>query len=118
MISKVLTGATGSLGVHILELLRSSDHVQQIICLIRASDYKEARERVSKSLARRNKSALAILKERIICVPTDFLRSDLGLTPQLLEYIQQKATHIIHVSIHDTRDFYIKSKLPHRLHGQ
>ena len=78
--------------------MRRNDKVHQIICLVRASCHKDARLRVSKSLVKRNKPALTSSKGRIICVPSDFSSSGLGITPELREYIQEKATHIIHAA--------------------
>ena len=54
----VLTGATGALGAHILDQLRSSSRVSKIHCLVRAASPTAATERVSKSLLARNKAPL------------------------------------------------------------
>ncbi|ENH72347.1 Linear gramicidin synthase subunit D [Fusarium oxysporum f. sp. cubense race 1] len=51
---QVLTGATGSLGAHLLAKLALSSSVQAVYCLIRASSNANAQERVEKSLEERN----------------------------------------------------------------
>ena len=55
----LLTGATGALGAHILDQLRSSPHISKIHCLVRAASLTAAKERVSKSLLARNKTPLS-----------------------------------------------------------
>ncbi|KAF5367566.1 hypothetical protein D9758_003797 [Tetrapyrgos nigripes] len=46
----VLTGATGSLGAHILHQLVSSSDVRKVICLSRAASHAESKDRVKESL--------------------------------------------------------------------
>ncbi|KIK50782.1 hypothetical protein GYMLUDRAFT_51012 [Collybiopsis luxurians FD-317 M1] len=49
----VLTGATGSLGAHILHQLTKSPSVRKVVCLSRAKSHAESRERVKESLKMR-----------------------------------------------------------------
>ncbi|KAJ4473884.1 L-aminoadipate-semialdehyde dehydrogenase [Lentinula aciculospora] len=46
----ILTGATGSLGAHILHQLIQAPSVHKVICLSRARSHEESRERVKESL--------------------------------------------------------------------
>ncbi|KAL8718586.1 MAG: hypothetical protein Q9181_008180, partial [Wetmoreana brouardii] len=55
----LLTGATGALGAHILQLLRSTSTITHITCLVRAASTLAAHERVSKSLIARGKPGLS-----------------------------------------------------------
>ncbi|EEB87839.1 hypothetical protein MPER_14648, partial [Moniliophthora perniciosa FA553] len=55
----LLTGATGSLGAHILHQLASSP-IRKVICLSRATSHAESRHRVKHSL-----------KQRMLPVPED-----------------------------------------------
>lgn len=55
----MLTGATGSLGAHLLEQLLNLDSVDRVICLVRASSDKEALQRVDESLAQRRLTGLS-----------------------------------------------------------
>jgi len=77
----ILTGATGALGAHILDQLRTSPHVSQIHCLVRAASLTAARERVSKSLIIRNKAPLDDVKSssKIECHPCKLSDPHLGL---------------------------------------
>lgn len=50
---EVLTGATGSLGAHLLQQLLDRDDVATVVCLTRGKDHGEARARVSESLLTR-----------------------------------------------------------------
>ncbi|KAJ7885729.1 male sterility protein-domain-containing protein [Mycena olivaceomarginata] len=49
----VLTGATGSLGAHILYQLVSSSNVRKVICLSRAKSHEESVQRVAESMKAR-----------------------------------------------------------------
>jgi thioester reductase-like protein len=55
----VLTGATGSLGAHLLDQLLSRKDVTKVICLVRAKDDKDAMQRVEDSLKQRELSGVA-----------------------------------------------------------
>ncbi|KAJ8082482.1 putative NRPS-like protein biosynthetic cluster [Marasmius tenuissimus] len=91
----VLTGATGSLGAHILHNLLVSSAVRKVICLSRASSHEQSRERVRESL-----------KLRRLPVPEeerwDSYAADpntekyLGLTETEYESIRKEVTDVIH----------------------
>ncbi|KAJ7823346.1 hypothetical protein B0H14DRAFT_3146090 [Mycena olivaceomarginata] len=49
----VLTGATGSLGAHILYQLVSSSNVRKVICLSRAKSHEESVQRIAESMKAR-----------------------------------------------------------------
>ena len=94
----ILTGATGALGAHILSLLRSSTHVTEIHCLIRAASPTAARERISKSLLARNKGPLDPTSPQIICHPCKLSDSALGLPSSTYKDLATRTTVIVHAA--------------------
>lgn len=95
----VLTGATGTLGAHILHNLCADSSVSSIICLIRAIDGEAPKLRVLKSLGKRKLSALGLCDDRVQCVPCCLHELDLGLTEDVIRLVRDRATHFIHVRI-------------------
>ena len=94
----ILTGASGALGAHILSLLRSSPHVSEIHCLIRASSPTAANERISKSLLARNKAPLDPTSSKITCHPCKLSDPTLGLPPSTYTDLAHRTTLIIHAA--------------------
>ena len=94
----ILTGATGALGAHILSLLRSSPHVSEIHCLIRAASPSAARERISKSLLARNKAPLDPTSPQITCHPCKLSDSALGLPSSTYKDLATRTTLIVHAA--------------------
>ena len=94
----ILTGATGALGAHILSLLRSSLHVSEIHCLIRATSPTAANERISKSLLARNKAPLDPNSSKITCYPCKLSDPALDLPPSVYENLAARSTLIIHAA--------------------
>ena len=99
----VLTGATGALGAHILDQLRSNLRISKIHCLVRAASLHAARERVSKSLVARRKAPLDTSEDIICCHPCKLSDRHLGLTssteyPDLYCDLADSTTVIIHAA--------------------
>ena len=94
----ILTGATGALGAHILSLLRTSSHVLEIHCLIRAASPTAANERVSKSLIARNKAPLSSTSSKITCHACRLSDPALGLSPSTYKDLASRTTLIIHAA--------------------
>lgn len=92
----VLTGATGSLGAHILENLVNKPSVSKVICLSRGSSHQETVARVRSSLAQRQRVLSDSAASKIVSFAADVNRADLGLLEKDLEYIRQNATAYIH----------------------
>lgn len=92
----VLTGATGSLGAHILHQLVNRPDVSRVICLSRASDHQESLKRVRKSLAERELSLSTEAQTKIISFAADVNRPDLGLAPEPFEMLRLQSTAVIH----------------------
>ena len=94
----ILTGATGALGAHILSLLRTSSHVSEIHCLIRAASPTAANERVSKSLLARNKAPLSSTSLKITCHACKLSDPALGLSSSTYKDLASRTTLIIHAA--------------------
>lgn len=93
----VLTGATGSLGAHIVDQLRRKPTVSQIICLNRASNHQEASKRTQASLeARGLPPLLANDSTEVISLAAELDKPHLGLSPQQYDDIANKVTCVIH----------------------
>lgn len=92
----VLTGATGALGSHLLDLLRSSSRYR-IVCLVRASSPEAARDRVVKSLFQRRKLSFDN-SDPILCLPTKLSERNLGLDPEVYASLIRSTTLIIHAA--------------------
>lgn len=89
---------TGSLGAHVVSQLISRDDVQKVYCLVRASSCSNASMRVKRSL--RERSLLHNIpleaRQKIVALPADFKRKDLGLLPQIYDQISIEITGLIH----------------------
>lgn len=97
----VLTGATGFLGAHILDLLLQDPAVSTVFCLVRAKDAVDARQRVSRSLQSRglvSRESLSDLDTRLVCLPSSLPDPRLGLSEADWTQIITKATIIIHAA--------------------
>jgi thioester reductase-like protein len=96
----VLTGATGALGAHILDLLQKMPDVNAIYCLVRGSDEYAAKERVGKALEQRGLTSLLApaANEKVRIIPAQLSDERLGLNIDLYNHLAQKATSIIHVA--------------------
>lgn len=101
----ILTGATGALGAHILDLLTACESISQIVCLVRAKSVHEARKRVDESLRKRGRHGLTQQQDsRITCLPAKFGEETLGLDiRELLQVLNlSQAVVVIHVRVLST----------------
>ncbi|KAJ4344604.1 uncharacterized protein N0V89_012348 [Didymosphaeria variabile] len=97
----VLTGATGALGAHILDLLRSSRTVSAIYCLVRGADESAAKERVSKALSQRGLTDLSSASksnEKVKIVQAALGEPRLGLPDDVYNDLAAEATSILHIA--------------------
>lgn len=96
----VLTGATGALGAHIVDLLQKREHAEAIYCLVRGADEHAARERVSKALEQRGLAGLPpdLKSHKVKVVQAQLSEPRLGLSDELYNYLAKEATSIIHVA--------------------
>jgi thioester reductase-like protein len=94
---QILTGATGSLGSHLLAQLanRPEDEIKHIVCLVRGDTTEAATERVRKALAARR---LVATPKRYSVVVARLGKTDLGLEQAAYDQLVDSADIIIHVS--------------------
>ncbi|QKD55241.2 male sterility protein-domain-containing protein [Fusarium oxysporum Fo47] len=95
---QVLTGATGSLGAHLLAKLALSSSVQTVYCLVRASSNANAQERVEKSLEERNlrSNFPEELPRKITCLAADLSDQYLGLGKDTFRSIARDVDIVYH----------------------
>ncbi|KAI6251931.1 putative NRPS-like protein biosynthetic cluster [Pyricularia oryzae] len=94
----VLTGATGTLGAHILHELLSDSRVTKTFCLVRAKDPATATDRIRESLVQRGFADSQVHADRVVCAPCDLTRPDLGLSELDRQRMTQEATLYIHAA--------------------
>ncbi|KAJ4317875.1 hypothetical protein N0V94_004705 [Neodidymelliopsis sp. IMI 364377] len=97
----VLTGATGALGAHILDLLQENESVDVIYCLVRGTDEHAATERVSKALQQRGLTSLltpGMANTKVKVVPAQLSEERLGLNDEMYDYLGKEATSVIHIA--------------------
>ena len=94
----VLTGATGSLGAHIVAQLVSREDIGEVFCLVRANSDESARYRVIQSMQERAvyHSLSLSARRKIKCFKSDFSDRKLGLSDKVYEALCQKITTLIH----------------------
>ncbi|MCA9771036.1 MAG: SDR family oxidoreductase [Myxococcales bacterium] len=91
----LLTGATGTLGREILwDLIAGGD---EVLCLVRGADPREAEARIDDLIARRPQGALpAEERARIRVVQGDLTADRFGMDPKGYEALAEAVTGIIH----------------------
>ncbi|KAJ9125226.1 hypothetical protein QFC22_000181 [Naganishia vaughanmartiniae] len=93
----VLTGATGSLGSHLLHQLSllPTSAVEKIICLVRGADDAVAYDRVQKALAYRN---LSCQPDRFQVLSARLGKVHLGMDDAVYQSLSQKTDIVIHAA--------------------
>ncbi|KAK9454606.1 male sterility protein [Dipodascopsis uninucleata] len=94
----LVTGATGSLGAHILSVLVRLPAVKKVYALVRAASTADAEVRVVSSLIERKiyHSMSLTDRQKIVSIPSDLSKPDLGLSPAMHEDILKCITKVIH----------------------
>jgi len=93
---QLLTGSTGSLGLHVLERLLYQEDIKTVFCLVRASSQAAASRRVFTALQANFSSALSQHKHKIRTFAGDISRDDLGLESAVLEEVKANLSLVIH----------------------
>lgn len=65
---------------------------------MRASDPQAAKQRILTSLDERSLLVPADLGSKVICLPSDLSKPDLGLDSSVLSHIKETVTHILHIA--------------------
>jgi len=94
----VVTGATGSLGAHLIARLVHDPEVKTVHALVRAKDAATARVRVLKSLQERLLLQRVTVPElrKIKALPSNFAEDKLGIDSDMYDVICDQVTDIIH----------------------
>ncbi|KUL86230.1 hypothetical protein ZTR_08387 [Talaromyces verruculosus] len=96
--SVLLTGATGSLGAHIVSQLALSPKCKAVYCLVRSNSKESAAKRVRQSLQARNlyHTLSATTQRKIVALPADTTDPQLGLSEETYTHMISQITHVIH----------------------
>ncbi|OOF95586.1 hypothetical protein ASPCADRAFT_507410 [Aspergillus carbonarius ITEM 5010] len=95
----VVTGATGSLGAHVVAQLAQLEHVKTIYCLVRADSRETAFRRVHQSLRTRKLSyeLTSAAERKIVALPADLSNpTRLGLDKAIYAHLTQAVTAVMH----------------------
>ncbi|KAJ7173762.1 L-aminoadipate-semialdehyde dehydrogenase [Mycena filopes] len=90
----LLTGASGSLGAHILHQLVSSPSVRKVICLSRAKSHEESAERIAESMAARKLPLPGA--DKLVSYAANANTPLLGLTEAEYNSVREQVTDVIH----------------------
>lgn len=94
--SQILTGATGSLGAHILAQAINSHHITKVYCLVRGSD---PLERVLQSLEDRGLELTTKDNvHKIVALSSNFSQPGLGVGKETFEKFKSEVSLIIHLA--------------------
>lgn len=91
----LVTGATGSLGSHLVAHLTKLPNVHSVICLNR-EDQMDPQERQAKAFALRRISLTSKEKAKLVILQSNTEKVRLGLSIEQWAYLQEKVTHVIH----------------------
>ncbi|KAF5554647.1 male sterility [Fusarium mexicanum] len=94
----VLTGATGSLGAHLLAKLALSSSVKTVYCLARASSNANAKQRVERSLEERSlrQNFPEELPQKITCMAANLSDQYLGLGENTFRFLARDVDTVYH----------------------
>lgn len=94
----VVTGATGSLGAHVVAQLASRNEISEVCCLVRASSKETAMSRTLISLG--DRAVLHQLspaaRQKITAYPSNFAEEGLGLELDVYDHLKSGLVSLIH----------------------
>ncbi len=93
-----MTGATGSLGAHLVSQLILHSDVKRVFCFVRAQSRPKARARVIQSMRERCVYHYLPLdaRKKIVAIPANLSKPSLGLEADLYTEIVSEITGVIH----------------------
>ena len=93
-----MTGATGSLGAHVVAQLSARTDIARVYCLVRARSSEDAQTRVQRSLLQRKiyHTLPLTARSKIMALPYALADARLGLTADLYSDITQSLRSVIH----------------------
>lgn len=92
----LLTGTTGTVGIHILTKLVKQSNVSAVWALVRAPSVSQASERIPDALSSRNLILSEAERAKIVPFLGDLSKPDLGLDEEDLNKLKSQLTHVIH----------------------
>ena len=91
----LITGATGSLGSHLVSALAENPAVKTIVCVNRSTS-AVAKQRQDEALSNRGIELPAHARAKLCVFETDTTKAQLGLLPKEYEKLVSTVTHIVH----------------------
>ena len=91
-----VTGASGSLGSHIVQALAERSDVATVVCINRPVNKVDADKRQADALSSRNIKISPAAHAKIRVYDTDTSKPQLGLPSEEYDWLVQHGTHIIH----------------------
>ena len=95
-IFQVLTGATGTLGAHLLAQLIPLPYVTRVFCLVRQSNNNDAFARIQRALNDKGLGGSLAYQSKIVALESDLSQPDLGLSEIELDDIKLNAYTFLH----------------------
>ncbi|CAI7652979.1 unnamed protein product [Penicillium glandicola] len=92
----LVTGATGSLGSHIVQKLVEDPNVAQVVCLNRRSSSAPAEKRQQEAFVARGIKLLPGARAKLRILETDTSKPQLGLSPLDYSWLVEHGTDIVH----------------------
>lgn len=94
--SVAVTGATGSLGAHLVAHLAALPGVEKVFCLNRHSTTAEPVERQAAAFSSRGIEISPESRRKLEVLVVDLTKPGLGLAPDTYRTLSQSVTHIVH----------------------
>ncbi|KAK9418316.1 hypothetical protein SUNI508_08277 [Seiridium unicorne] len=114
----LLTGTTGSLGVHMLSQVVQIPHVRKVYCLVRASSPEKAEERVLSTLQSKGLPHFSATEHaKLAFLPSDLSQATLGLSEEILEELRTSLTAVIHSAWAVNFNLGVRSFESHHIKG-
>lgn len=105
---QILTGATGSLGAHLLAQLVGNSDIKTVYCLVRGS---KPAERIKESLKERKIEHADFGK--VVAIAADLSQPGLGLNSSILAELREEVSLIMHIAWPVNFNLRLKSFEPH-----
>lgn len=113
-----MTGATGSLGAHILSQLVKKTKVRRVWCLVRATSPLAAQTRVLSTLSSKCVASLTADElGKISCLPADLSLPTLGMDEDVVRQLKDALTTVIHAAWAVNFNLGVRSFESHHIRG-
>ncbi|KAF2644124.1 acetyl-CoA synthetase-like protein [Massarina eburnea CBS 473.64] len=93
----ILTGATGSLGAHLLHQMVTSNRYRKVYCFVRAAK-RSAMDRVLASLEARYFNVSDSAKSKMVALEVEISSPDFGLGAEIVEKLKSEVSLIYHLA--------------------